>query len=104
MFVQGVVLDYVVNSSRQSVQFLIFSKEYDKIADHIVKESHRGVTVIDGVGWYSKNNVKVLIILASRRQSVDIFRLVKDIDPNAFISQSAVIGVYGQGFDKLKVK
>ena len=104
LFVQGVVLDYVVNSSRQSVQFLIFSKEYDKIADHIVKESHRGVTVIDGVGWYSKNNVKVLIILASRRQSVDIFRLVKDIDPNAFISQSAVIGVYGQGFDKLKVK
>ena len=55
-------------------------------------------------GWYSKNDVKVLVVLAKRRQSLDIFRLVKRIDPNAFISQSSVIGVYGEGFDQLKVK
>ncbi len=42
--------------------------------------------------------------MAKKSQSVEIFRLVKDIDPNAFISQSAVIGVFGEGFDKLKVK
>jgi len=60
--------------------------------------------VLDGTGWYSKNNVKVLVVLAKKRQSLDIFRLVKRIDPNAFISQSSVIGVYGEGFDKLKVK
>ena len=104
LFVIGFVLDYVVNSARQSVQFLIFSKEYEKIADHIAKDTHRGVTVLNGTGWYSKNDVKVLVVLAYKRQSVEIFRLVKDIDPNAFISQSSVIGVYGEGFDKLKVK
>ena len=82
----------------------IFSKEYEKIADRITKETHRGVTVLDGVGWYSKHNVKVLVVLAYKRQSVEIFRLVKDIDPNAFISQSSVIGVYGEGFDRLRVK
>ena len=75
-----------------------------KIADRITKETHRGVTVLDGIGWYSKRNVKVLVVLAYKRQSVEIFRLVKDIDPNAFISQSSVIGVYGEGFDKLKGK
>ena len=64
----------------------------------------RGVTVLNGTGWYSKNDVKVLVVLAKRRQSLDIFRLVKRIDPNAFISQSSVIGVYGEGFDQLKVK
>ena len=104
LFVIGLVLDYIVNSARQSVQFFIFSKEYDKIADRIIKETHRGVTVLDGTGWYSKGNVKVLVVLAYKRQSVEIFRLVKDIDPNAFISQSSVIGVYGEGFDKLKGK
>ena len=100
----GVVLDWIINSARQSVQFFIFSKKYDEIADRIIKDADRGVTVLDGTGWYSKNNVKVLVVLAKKRQSLDIFRLVKRIDPNAFISQSSVIGVYGEGFDKLKVK
>lgn len=104
LFIIGVVLDWIINSARQSVQFLIFSKKYDEIADIITKETHRGVTVLDGVGWYSKNDVKVLVVLAKRRQSLDIFRLVKSIDPNAFISQSSVIGVYGEGFDTLKIK
>lgn len=104
LFVIGIVLDYVVNGSRQSVQFLIFSKEYEKIADRIVRETHRGVTVLDGTGWYTKSDVKVLVVLAYKRQSVEIFRLIKDIDPHAFISQSSVTGVYGEGFDPLKTK
>ncbi|WP_321334021.1 YitT family protein [uncultured Bacteroides sp.] len=98
------VLDLIVNSARQSVQFLIFSKEYQQIADHIISDTHRGVTVLDGTGWYSKNHVKVLVVLAKKNQSIRIFRLVKDIDPDAFISQSSVIGVYGEGFDRIKVK
>mgnify|MGYP000555120823 CR=1 FL=1 len=77
---------------------------YDEIADRIIKDADRGVTVLDGTGWYSKANVKVLVVLAKKRQSLEIFRLVKRIDPNAFISQSSVIGVYGEGFDRLKVK
>jgi uncharacterized membrane-anchored protein YitT (DUF2179 family) len=104
LFVIGFVLDYIVNSARQSVQFLIFSKEYEKIADRISRDARRGVTVLHGMGWYSKKDVKVLVVLAYKRQSVEIFRLVKQIDPNAFISQSQVIGVYGEGFDRLKVK
>lgn len=104
LLVISFVLDFIVNSARQSVQFFIFSKEYEKIADHIIKDTHRGVTVLDGTGWYSKGNVKVLVVLAKKSQSVQIFRLVKDIDPNAFVSQSAVIGVFGEGFDRIKVK
>ena len=104
LFIIGIVLDWVINRARQSVQFFIFSKKYEEIADSIIKDANRGVTVLNGTGWYSKNDVKVLVILAKKRQSLDIFRLVKNIDPNAFISQSSVIGVYGEGFDKLKVK
>ena len=63
-----------------------------------------GVTVLDGTGWYSQNHVKVLVVLAYKRQSNEIFQLVKEVDPNAFESQSSVIGVYGEGFDRLKAK
>ena len=104
LFIMSIVIDYVINSARQSVQFLIFSKEYEKIAEGISTKIDRGVTLLSGQGWYSKQDIKVVVVLAKKTQSLDIFRLVKDIDPNAFISQSNVVGVYGEGFDKLKVK
>ena len=62
------------------------------------------MTLIDGIGWYSKIEIKMIVVLARKNQALDIFRLVKEIDPNAFISQSNVVGVYGEGFDKLKIK
>ena len=104
LFIMSAVIDYVVNSNRQSVQFLIFSKKHEMIADTINNKFHRGVTLLDGTGWYSKQSIKVVVVLAKKNQSTDIFRMVRDIDENAFISQSNVVGVYGRGFDKLKVK
>lgn len=104
LFVMSIVIDYVINSARQSVQFLIFSRKYNEIAEGINQQVKRGVTLLDGTGWYSKQEIKVVVVLAKKSQSLDIFRLVKDIDPNAFISQSNVVGVYGEGFDQLKVK
>ena len=104
LFIMSVVIDYVVNSNRQSVQFLIFSRKHEEIAETITKELRRGVTLLDGTGWYSKQSIKVVVVLAKKNQSNEIFRLVRDIDENAFISQSNVVGVYGEGFDKLKVK
>lgn len=97
-------VDMVINGVRQSVQFFIFSKEYEQIATRINTEVRRGVTVLDGMGWYSKEPVKVITVIARKNESVKIFRIVKDIDPNAFISQSSAIGVYGEGFDVIKSK
>ena len=104
LFISSFVLDQVVNSARQSVQFFIISKKYEEIGRHINIDMHRGVTIIDGTGLYTKQGVKMMFVLAKKRESANIFRLIKDIDPNAFVSQSAVIGVYGEGFDHIKVK
>ena len=104
MVVENLMLDYVMNSRRESVQFLIFSKKYQEIANAIGTEMNHGVTLLDGHGWYSGQEMKVLCILARKRESVMMFRLIKSIDPNAFVSQSSVIGVYGEGFDEMKVK
>lgn len=97
-------VDFVINGVRQSVQFFIFSQKHVEIADAINLQLHRGCTVLNGMGWYSKKEQKVLVVMAKKNESVSIFRLVKNIDPNAFISQSSVIGVYGEGFDHIKGK
>lgn len=97
-------IDFIVNGVRQSVQFLIFSPKYEEIASRINSEAYRGVTVLDGMGWYSKEPVKVLVVMARKNESVKIFRIVKQVDSNAFVSQSSVIGVYGKGFDIIKSK
>ena len=102
--VENFMLDYVMNARRESVQFMIFSKKYQEIANAIGTQMDHGVTILDGHGWYTGQDMKVLCILAKKRESVSIFRLIKMIDPNAFVSQSAVIGVYGEGFDEMKVK
>lgn len=102
MFVSNYILDLVLNGNRQSVQFLIFSQKYDEIAERIIHDLGRGCTILDGVGGYSRKPVKVVVLLAKKSESVAIFRLVKEIDHQAFISQSIVRGVYGEGFDQIK--
>ena len=104
LYVTAFCIDQVVESARRSVQFFIISDKYREIGVRINREPHRGCTVIDAQGFYSGKEVKMLFVLAKRRQSDLIFRIINDIDPSAFVSQSAVIGVYGEGFDRFKVR
>jgi uncharacterized membrane-anchored protein YitT (DUF2179 family) len=103
MFTEMYMLDRVLNANNQSVQFLIFSLKYREIADCIIKDLDRGCTILNGEGGFSKQPVKVVVLLAKKRESAMIFRLIKNIDKEAFISQSNVQGVYGEGFDRIKV-
>ena len=96
------VCDYIINGARQTVQFIIISKKYEKIADTINKHVHRGVTMIEGKGWYSKGDVKILIVLARKYESQEVFNYIKHIDPEALVSQSFCQGVFGEGFDPIK--
>ncbi|MBR3726727.1 MAG: YitT family protein [Prevotella sp.] len=104
LYVTAFCIDQVVNSMRRSVQFFIISEHYKEIGERINKEPRRGVTTIDAHGFYSGKDVKMLFVLAKRRESSRIFQVINEIDPTAFVSQSAVIGVYGEGFDRFKVK
>jgi hypothetical protein len=96
--------DMIINTNRQAVQFTIFSKHWERIANAINSDAHRGCTVLTGMGWYSKQEVKVLLVMCRKIESVTIFRIIKSIDPNAFITQANVNGVYGLGFDAIKLK
>jgi uncharacterized membrane-anchored protein YitT (DUF2179 family) len=96
-------LDAVLSGANRSAQMFIFSKKWDEIADFINQQRYRGVTILDGVGWYTKENVKVVVSVVRKRETGAIFRKIKEIDPDAFISMGSVMGVYGQGFDQLKL-
>jgi len=100
--VNSYVMDMYINGQQQSVQLFILSKNYDKIADAITGELHRGVTVLDGKGWYTKKDTKVLMVLTRKNDIKLMLRYIKQIDPEAFLSVSSVNGVYGKGFDSIK--
>ncbi|MDR1336032.1 MAG: YitT family protein [Tannerella sp.] len=102
MFTEMYLLDRVLNANNQSVQFLIFSRKHQEIVDSIIKDLDRGCTVLNGEGGYSKEPVKVIVLLAKKKESAMIFRMIKNIDRQAFISQGNVQGVYGEGFDRIK--
>ena len=104
MVLENFTLDYFMTARMQSVQFLIFSKKSKEIAHDIATKMQRGITILDGHGWYSGNEMQVLCILAKKREQISMLRIIKRIDPNAFVSVGAVKGVYGEGFDQIKVK
>ncbi len=103
LIISGLTLDHVMYSTRQSVQFFIFSRNYSKIATKL-NEMGFGVTVLDGTGWYTQTERKVVVLIARKRQSNRIFMSIKSIDPYAFVSMNNCQGVYGEGFDVMKVK
>ena len=101
-FVLSFTIDRTLSGSRQSVQIFINSKLYDRIADEITSEFHRGVTVLNGEGWYTKEESHILMVLTRKADSNMLIRSVKAIDPDAFVSISSVGGVYGRGFEQFK--
>ena len=100
-FMASTAVDWVINRTRQSVQFFVFSGKYEEIAEAIMTQVPRGVTFLEAQGGYTKNPGKVITVIARQYESSKIFRLVHSIDPNAFVSQSQVRGVFGQGFDPM---
>ena len=102
--INSTVLDLVISGSRQSVQLFILSKHYADIADSITKDLHRGVTVLDGKGWYTKEKTEVLMVLTRKTDLNILLRYIKAIDPDAFLSVTSVTGVYGKGFEAIKKK
>lgn len=102
MAVVSYTLDAFLSGSNASAQIFIFSPKYEEIADYINTESMRGVTVLNGTGWFTQQDVKILMTIVRKKETSMLFRKIKEIDPNAFISMASVMGVYGQGFDKIK--
>ncbi len=102
MGITSYTIDLLFTGSKQSVQMFIFSKKYAAIAERIGKETGRGITIIDGKGWYTGEQTTVLLVMVRKPEAGHIFRIVKEIDQDAFMSVNNVMGVYGKGFDRIR--
>lgn len=102
MFVFTYVLDLTIEGNKQSYQIMVFSSKADEIADAIGSGVKRGVTIIDAHGWYTKKEQKIVLVIARKQDKVEIMRIIKLLDPAAFISVDKVQGVFGKNFDTLR--
>ncbi len=98
----AMTMDWYTSGNRQSVQFMIFSSKYQEINDAITSRLRRGCTLLEATGGYTGQPQKVLLVVVRKQQSVAISRIIEEIDPKAFVSNGAVKGVYGEGFESLK--
>ncbi len=103
MGITSYTIDLLFTGSKQSVQMFIFSKQYDEIAQRIGKEVGRGVTIIDGKGWYSGETTKILLVMVRKQEASQLFRIIKEVDRDAFMTVNNVMGVYGQGFERIRI-
>ncbi len=103
MWVVAYSLDSFLSGANRSAQMFIVSKEYEKIADFINNDAIRGVTILEGTGWYTRENTKIIMSVVRKKETSQIFRKIREIDPDAFITMGSVMGVYGKGFDKIKL-
>jgi uncharacterized membrane-anchored protein YitT (DUF2179 family) len=103
MAVLTYVLDIVITGTKQTVQIFIISRKHKELADAIITQANRGVTILDGRGGFTGDEVKVLMVLARKRDSVGVLRIIKHLDPEAFITLGNVMGVYGKGFDTMRL-
>ena len=104
MVISAYVVDFVLAGFKQSYQLFIFSDKYEEVAENISTNVKRGLTLVDAQGWYTRKPTKMIMVIIRKHEVTDVFRAVKDIDPDAFISMGNVMGVFGKGFDRMKVK
>lgn len=104
MGILGYTIDMVMSGNKQTVQLMIMTKKYQEIADAITSATPRGVTLLKSMGWYTKTEGYVLMTYCRRNEVAIMHNLIKSVDPDAFVTNSSVSGIYGKGFEELKIK
>ena len=96
------MVDFVLLGSKTTIQVMVFSEKYEEIADYIIQKMDRGVTALKAIGWYTRKDRNVLLIMVRKSQLHELCKVIKELDSKAFVSVSPASSVYGEGFDELK--
>ena len=99
--VVGTSVDLLMAGSQQSNQIFIVTADYDRMAEAILHEADRGVTLIDATGGYSRHEIRIVMVVCYKRDAGHVLRIARDVDPKAFVTIASVSGTYGEGFRKL---
>lgn len=98
MFITSKAIDLVLYGIDNSNVCYIISNKSEQVVQAITDQLHRGVTILDGQGAYSKENKQVLLCVVKRPQISEIRKMIRSIDENAFFIVTDAKNVYGRGF------
>ncbi|MEC1177830.1 YitT family protein [Metasolibacillus meyeri] len=101
LYIGTKVMEFVIEGINTQKAVTIISKNPNEIADQVSNKMNRGVTVLAGHGYYTKEQKEVLYIIISRQEVIKLKNIVKKVDPNAFIAIHDVRDVFGEGFIEL---
>ena len=96
------VIDAIISGFDYSKAFMIITEDRDELKEAIVNDIKRGVTILDGKGGYTNNDKSILLVVVNnKKQDVSLKKLIKKVDPSAFIIVSDVHEVLGEGFKSI---
>jgi uncharacterized membrane-anchored protein YitT (DUF2179 family) len=98
LFIATKVMDYIIEGLNSKRNVTIVSSNFNEIAKKVNEEMDRGVTVLTGYGFYTKQKKDILYIIISKQEITHLRKIVKEIDPKAFITVQDVRDVFGEGF------
>ncbi|WP_238590852.1 YitT family protein [Paenibacillus beijingensis] len=98
VFVGSRVLDLVLEGVQRGKAVVVISNQAKRISDAVNKEMGRGTTLIDGRGGYTNEERPILYCVVSRVEVMKIKRLIRNVDPYAFVTVSDIFEVLGEGF------
>lgn len=101
LYISNKVIDFFLEGLNPKKSCFIISEKYNEIAVEIEKQIGRGITILDGKGYYTNEKKQILYIIINRREVLRIKRIVEAIDENAFMTISHVQEVAGEGFTYL---
>lgn len=98
IYISGKVIDYILYGLNPRKSVIIISKKSDEIAKEISSSIERGITIIEGKGYYTQQTKEILYVIVSRQQLRRVTKIVNLIDSKAFFISSNVQSVIGEGF------
>ena len=101
LYVTVKVSDMIVEGVHTSATFIIVSDKYEEIGKIVNEVMDRSATMINGTGFYTKQNKTLLFVAISKREIVMFKKMIKQIDPNAFIMVTNNLETVGEGFKEL---
>lgn len=98
LYVMSKVLNFVIEGFNPKKSIVIISKQHEEIAAKIQEKVDRGITILDGKGYYSKEAHQILYIVINRHQLINVQNIIYELDPHAFVIITDVQQVIGEGF------
>ena len=98
VFIASRVIDLIAEGGYAGKGFLVVTGKSEELAQAVVEELGRGVTLLNGTGYYTKQDYKVIYCVLARNEMQQMKEIIHRIDPHAFITITEAHEILGEGF------